>query len=153
VGTLPAGYFILYMKKTFAMLVVLFIAMGVNAQTSANDTMPVIKFEKIEHNFGKIKEGTLATYSFEFENTGKAPLILSTVQASCGCTTPEWPKEPIMPGKKATIKAAYNSYGRPGAFHKVITVKSNAGADIILSIKGEVLVNTPEPVSPVRNSN
>jgi hypothetical protein len=141
------------MKKIFAMLVVLFIALGVNAQTSANDTMPVIKFEKIEHNFGKIKEGTLATYSFLFENTGKTPLILSTVQASCGCTTPEWPKEPIMPGKKATIKAAYNSYGRPGAFHKVITVKSNAGADIILSIKGEVLVNTPEPISPVRNNN
>jgi hypothetical protein len=141
------------MKKIFATLMVLFVVLGVNAQINANDTMPVIKFEKIEHNFGKIKEGTLATYSFVFENTGKTALILSNVQASCGCTTPEWPKEPIMAGKKATIKAAYNSYGRPGAFHKVITVKSNAGADIVLSIKGEVLVNTPEPVSPVRNNN
>jgi len=92
------------MKKIFATLMVLFVVLGVNAQINANDTMPVIKFEKIEHNFGKIKEGTLATYSFVFENTGKTALILSNVQASCGCTTPEWPKEPIMAGKKVTIK-------------------------------------------------
>jgi hypothetical protein len=141
------------MKKALVVLVMLFAAVGVFAQNATNDTLPIIKFEKLEHNFGKIKEGTLATYSFVFENTGKAPLILTNVQASCGCTTPEWPKEPIMPGKKATIKAAYNSYGRPGQFHKAITVKSNAGLDVVLSIKGDVLVNTPDPVSPVRNNN
>jgi hypothetical protein len=141
------------MKKALVVLVMLFAAIGVFAQQATNDTLPIIKFEKLEHNFGKIKEGTLATYSFVFENVGKTPLILTNVIASCGCTTPEWPKEPIMPGKKATIKAAYNSYGRPGQFHKAITVKSNAGLDVVLSIKGDVLVNTPDPVSPVRNSN
>jgi hypothetical protein len=141
------------MKKALVVLVMLFAAVGVFAQQATNDTLPIIKFEKLEHNFGKIKEGTLATYSFVFENVGKTPLILTNVIASCGCTTPEWPKEPIMPGKKATIKAVYNSYGRPGQFHKAITVKSNGGLDVILSIKGDVLVNTPEPVSPVRNNN
>jgi hypothetical protein len=115
------------------------------------DTMPVIKFDKIEHDFAKIKEGTLASYSFVFYNTGKGPLILKDVHASCGCTTPEWPKEPIMPGGKAFIKAAFNSYGRPGNFTKFITVKSNAGPDITLTIKGEVLVNVPDPVSPMVN--
>ena len=63
------------MKKTIVMLVVLFVAVGAYAQTSASDTLPVIKFEKLEHDFGKIKEGTLATYEFVVENTGKTPLI------------------------------------------------------------------------------
>jgi hypothetical protein len=116
-----------------------------------SDTMPVIKFDKVEHNFGKIKEGTLAVHNFVFSNTGSKPLVLNDVHASCGCTTPEWSKEPILPGGKGTIKAAFNSYGRPGTFIKFVTVKSNAGADITLTIKGEVLVNVPDPVSPVVN--
>lgn len=140
------------MKKTLAVLFVLFSSVAVFAQANNSvDTMPKIKFEKLEHDFAKIKEGTLATYGFVFTNTGKTPLILTNVQASCGCTTPEWPKEPIMPGAKGVIKAAYNSYGRPGQFLKTISVKSNAGTDIILSIKGDVIIATPEPVSPVRN--
>jgi hypothetical protein len=115
------------------------------------DTGAVIKFEKTEHDFGKIKEGTLATYSFVFYNKGTTPLVLTNVQASCGCTTPEWSKEPIMPGAKGTVKAVFNSYGRPGDFHKFVTVKSNAGPDVTLTIKGSVVVNTPEPISPMRN--
>jgi hypothetical protein len=138
------------MKKILALLFVVG-CFNVYAQKSNQpDTLPVIKFETITHDFGKIKEGTLATYSFVFQNTGKSPLILTNVQASCGCTAPEWPKEPIMPGQKAAIKVVYNSYGRPGVFTKTVLVHSNAGADIILTIKGEALVNTPEPVSPVR---
>lgn len=139
------------MKKLTTLIVVLVASISVYAQKNASDTIPSIKFEKVEHDFGKIKEGTLATYSFVFTNTGKVPIILSHVQASCGCTTPEWPKEPIMPGAKATVKAAYNSYGRPGQFYKTILVRSNA-PDVTLSIKGDVIVNTPEPVSPVRNN-
>lgn len=140
--------------KKFGIFIALFMLAGfvASAQNNAADTLPVIKFEKLEHDFGKIKEGTLAAYSFVFYNNGKAPLVLNTVQASCGCTTPEWSKEPIMPGGKGTIKAVYNSYGRPGQFYKTVTVKSNAGADVILTIKGDAIVNTPEPVSPVRNN-
>lgn len=115
------------------------------------DTGAVIKFDQTDHDFGKIKEGTLAAYSFVFYNKGTTPLVLSNVQASCGCTTPEWPRSPIKPGEKATIKAVFNSYGRPGDFHKFVTVKSNGGADVTLTIKGTVVVNVPDPVSPMRN--
>lgn len=137
------------MKKfLFCLQILMLSSFASNAQ---NDTLPVIKFDKTEHDFGKIKEGTMATYSFVFYNKGQAPLQLKDVHASCGCTTPEWPKEPIMPGAKASIKAAFNSYGRPGLFTKYITVKSNGGPDLTLVIKGEVLVNVPDPVSPMVN--
>jgi hypothetical protein len=73
------------------------------------------------------------------------------VQPSCGCTAPEWSKEPIAPGAKGKIRAVYNSYARPGSFQKYITVKSNAeGGDVALTIKGVVEPTPPEPVSPVR---
>ena len=83
--------------------------MASQAQTPT-DVQATITFDKPEHDFGKIKEGTLATHEFTFTNTGKAPLVLSNVQPSCGCTTPEWSKEPIMPGGKGTVKAVFNSY-------------------------------------------
>ncbi len=119
---------------------------------SDNDPQAAISFETAEHDFGKIKEGTMANYEFTFTNTGKAPLVLSNVQPSCGCTTPEWSKEPIMPGAKGVIKASFNSYGRPGSFQKYITVKSNASnGEVSLIIKGTVEPIPVEPVSPVRN--
>lgn len=139
------------MKK---LLLILFVGMfGVVAQAQTpTDAQPVITFDKPEHDFGKIKEGTLASHEFTFTNTGKAPLVLGNVQPSCGCTTPEWSKEPIMPGGKGTVKAVFNSYGRPGTFQKYITVKSNStGGDVTLTFKGTVEPTPVEPVSPVRN--
>jgi hypothetical protein len=122
------------------------------AQTSP-DALATLTFTQTEHDFGKIKEGTLANHEFTFTNTGKAPLVLSNVQPSCGCTTPEWSKEPIMPGAKGVIKASFNSYGRPGTFQKYITVKSNASnGEITLTIKGTVEPIPVEPISPVRNT-
>lgn len=127
--------------------------MGSAAMAQSSTEQPTITFTTTEHEFGKIKEGTMANYEFTFTNTGKAPLILSNVQPSCGCTTPEWSKEPIMPGAKGVIKASFNSYGRPGTFQKYITVKSNASnGDISLTIKGTVEPIPVEPVSPVRNT-
>jgi hypothetical protein len=120
------------------------------AQTSTDGAQ--ILFDQGEHDFGKIQEGTMANYEFTFTNTGKAPLVLSNVQPSCGCTSPEWNKEPIMPGAKGSIKASFNSYGRPGSFQKYITVKSNAmNNEVTLTIKGTVEPKPIEPVSPVRN--
>lgn len=111
-----------------------------------------IVFENTIHDFGNINEGTMASYEFIFTNTGKVPLIISNVQPSCGCTTPEWSKEPVASGAKGKIKAIYNTYGRPGNFQKYITVKSNAVVGSIdLTIKGVVLTKPIEPVSPVRN--
>lgn len=124
------------------------------AQDKGKDDQPKaeISFETIDHDFGKIKEGTMAMYEFKFTNTGKAPLVLSEVRPSCGCTTPEWPKEPIAPGATNKVKAVFNSYARPGVFEKSITVKSNAGTgEIVLRFRGTVEPQQVEPQSPVRN--
>ncbi|MDP1763842.1 MAG: DUF1573 domain-containing protein [Sediminibacterium sp.] len=97
-----------------------------------------ISFTQSTFDFGVIPQGTPVTHVFSFKNTGKDPLVLSNVTASCGCTTPEWPKEPVKPGATATIKATYNA-ASPGVFNKQITIISNAkNAQTILTIKGEV---------------
>jgi hypothetical protein len=97
-----------------------------------------IKFDKETHDFGNIPQGVPATYEFVFKNTGKTPLIVTNAAASCGCTTPEWTKEPIKPGKTGTIKATYNA-ASPGPFTKSVTVVSNAkNSTVILYLKGDV---------------
>jgi len=97
-----------------------------------------IQFSKVEHDFGDIPQGEPVTCEFEFTNTGDADLILLTVKASCGCTTPEWPKEPIAPGKTGVIKAVYNAAGL-GTFNKSVTVTTNAGSEkTTLRLKGNV---------------
>ena len=99
----------------------------------------VFKFEEETFDFGQVKEGETATHQFKFTNTGDAPIVLSQVRASCGCTTPSWTKEPVAPGQTGVITAAYNSAGRPGAFNKTITVLSNAKeASKVITIKGVV---------------
>lgn len=101
---------------------------------------PVIKFSRESHDFGEVIEGKLASYEFEITNVGNQPLIVNNVQASCGCTSPFWTKEPIMPGKTGTIKATYNSAGRPGPFNKTLTILSNAeNSNKMLTIKGNVV--------------
>lgn len=100
---------------------------------------PVIEFKTLEHNFNKLEHKGDASYIFEFKNTGKVPLILTSVNASCGCTTPEWPKEPIAPGKVGKIKVTYNSQ-IVGVFTKLVYVYSNATSNMVtLTIKGEIL--------------
>lgn len=96
-----------------------------------------MKFATEEHNFNTIPEGPAVSFDFDFKNIGKEPIVLSTVQASCGCTTPNWSKEPILPGKSSKITATYNTQGRPGNFTKTITVNSNVGTKI-LKITGTV---------------
>ncbi|MFD2245224.1 DUF1573 domain-containing protein [Pontibacter ruber] len=98
-----------------------------------------LKFEKETHDFGTIAEGVQATYEFKVKNVGNQPVVIANVQPSCGCTTPDWTKDPILPGKTGVIKAMYNSTGRPGPFHKSITVTSNAATPSqVIYIKGEV---------------
>ncbi|HOY71753.1 MAG TPA: DUF1573 domain-containing protein, partial [Tenuifilaceae bacterium] len=78
-----------------------------------------IYFKDSNHDYGVIKEDDgVAYYEFQFSNTGSTPLIIQRVETSCGCTTPDWPKEPIAPGKNGRIKVGYNPSGRPGAFSK-----------------------------------
>ena len=107
----------------------------------------VLQFETDSHDFGKVAEGTIATYEFKFKNTGNQPVVIANVQASCGCTTPDWTKTPVLPGKSGIIKAMYSSAGRPGVFNKTVTVTSNAAEPSkVLSIKGSVL--TKDEIKP-----
>lgn len=92
-------------------------------------------------DLGKIRQGKPETATFSFTNTGKSPLLITGVQASCGCTTPEYTKEPIAPGKSGFVKATYNA-ANAGAFNKIVTVLTNVdGTMIPLVLKGEVVVD------------
>ncbi len=96
-------------------------------------------FEIEEHDFGTVVEGDKAEKVFKFKNVGNEPIVISNVKASCGCTTPDWPKNPILPGEENSVKAIYNSKGRPGRFFKTITITSNAEEGMKrLTIKGNV---------------
>lgn len=99
-----------------------------------------IEFKETKHDFSTIKEeaGTVS-HKFIFKNTGNSPIIISDVKTSCGCTTPNWTKEPILPGKEGFIQAIYNPQHRPGPFNKTISVMSNAEPKLfVLSIMGDV---------------
>jgi len=102
---------------------------------------PRIDFRKTEHNFGTIREEMGAvTTQFEFTNTGKSPVIIQRVSASCGCTTPSYTREPVLPGKKGLISAKYSTVARPGTFNKTITVYTNVPDTVyVLTIKGNVV--------------
>jgi len=125
------------MKKCSLLLVCVVFSLFAMAQKS------VISFDVKEHDFGKVNEAGGITYVFDFTNKGNAPLVVNKVQASCGCTTPTWTKEPIEAGKKGTISVTYNTAGRPGVFTKTITVyTADSSEPVILIIKGEVI---PKP--------
>lgn len=105
---------------------------------------PAVAFETTSHDFGNISEGGgNVSYEFKFTNTGDAPLMILTANASCGCTRPNFPKKPVEPGKSETIKVTYVPAGRPGEFHKTVTVKTNAKKQrqVTLKISGVVLPN------------
>lgn len=109
-----------------------------------------IAFKSDIHDFGSLEEGPSADHVFTFTNTGKEPLIIQRVQPSCGCTTPDWSKEPIGPGKTGMIKASYGTQGRPGHFEKTMTVFTNAGTKM-LTFKGNV-EKAPESSVPQNTS-
>jgi len=152
------------MKKIFSTLFVALIALssviGQNtstaepakpkAQVPANPNAPVIKFDSEVHDYGRVPVNSDGTCQFKFKNTGKEPLILTNVKASCGCTVPSWPKDPIAPGASAAIDVKYNSMNRAHTINKSITVFSNASDSIvILRIQGEVYED-PAPEKPVQ---
>ncbi|MGC9375210.1 MAG: DUF1573 domain-containing protein [Bacteroidales bacterium] len=131
------------MKNIILSLIVILTTLGVYAQEEINTNqdskdLPEIYFDKTTHDFGKIKYMGDGTCEFTFKNTGKEPLLLTNVRASCGCTTPTWPKEPIKKGKKGTITVKYNTR-IIGNFTKSIRVYSNAkSSPVTLKITGTV---------------
>ena len=137
------------MKKVFSLLIVVAFVFSAVAQDANPDKPkkvkePEITFESLVHDYGEITQGDNGTCEFVFKNTGKADLILTNCRSSCGCTVPEWPKDPIPPGKKAIIKVSYNT-NRLGMINKSITVESNATNNrVVLNIKGNVSAKPSE---------
>lgn len=102
-----------------------------------------LSFDKTEHDFGIISEGDIVETIFKFTNTGKSELIITSAKGSCGCTVPEWPKQPIMPGESGEIKVKFNSSGKPNLQQKNVTLVTNTtnGKEVI-KIKAQVI---PKP--------
>ena len=121
------------MRSAFILSTLLFITAFVAAQ-------PSIQFDESNHDFGEIlEENGPVNHKFEFTNLGTAPLIVNNVKASCGCTTPGWTKDPVMPGERGYIEAQYNPLNRPGSFRKSLTIYSNStSGNTSLYIQGSV---------------
>lgn len=114
----------------------------VQTQPQQNQPSPddVIKVNTVKHDFGKIKQGTPVTYSFELKNTSDKPVVVENTYASCGCTTPEKIVEPIAPGATAKLKVQYNA-ANPGAFTKDVHIKlANIAQEKVVQITGEVII-------------
>lgn len=137
------------MKRIINTILIFLLVSGIiyAQQKTAN-----ISFDTKQHNYGKFKEENgKVTHKFIFTNTGGDPLIIHKVKASCGCTTPNWTKEPVPPGGKGFVSVTYNPRNRPGKFNKSVTVNSNAESPVtILKISGEVIprIKTIEDVYP-----
>jgi len=105
-------------------------------------TPPRMDFEQVFYDFGNITQGEKVSYSFEFENTGGSPLVIEDAFASCGCTVPEYDKEPLAPGNKSLIEVIFDSSGRRGNQYKTVILKTNTPeGKHRLTIKANVLMN------------
>ena len=136
------------MKKVFAalgisvMMTFTAFAQGATSKAVENPNSPVITFEKTTHDYGTVAKGGDGTCEFVFKNTGVEPLILSNVSSSCGCTVPEWPREPLLKGKSASIKVKYDT-NRIGPINKTVTVMTNGKVPAVqLRIVGNVVEAT-----------
>ena len=124
------------MQKVLLILGCLMVMATSQAQSKADD---LIKFDSVAHAFGKVKKGTPVSVEFSFTNPGKKPLIIEDATAECGCTKPEYPKQPIMPCKTGKIKVTYDAK-EGGSFTKKVTVRLvNVTDSKILTISGEVI--------------
>ncbi len=108
--------------------------------SSAASAKPVLSFKDTLHNFGAIHEGETVQHDFEFTNTGKTPLIITSATGSCGCTVPEYPHDPIAPGKSGIMKVTFNSAGKSGRMFKTVILHANTVRNAhMLYIESEVL--------------
>ncbi len=123
------------MKKISTLLILLICFFGVNAQNAA--APDVLEVKELEFDFGTIPQGKPVYHVFQITNKGTTPLKLDNVQATCGCTTPEWNKEAIAPGASDKIKVGYNAAAE-GSFEKFITVSYNGNSTKQIKIKGSV---------------
>ncbi len=151
------------MKKLLFFLLVLGVSFNSYAQTKTNTwqndkgefietTKPIFLFDEESYDFGDMIHGEKYTHIFKFQNIGAEDLILTNVKASCGCTTPVWPKEPIASGETAEIKVIFNTKGKRGNINKAVTITSNAVEPVKrIFIKGKLPMQHPpkDSVKPV----
>lgn len=142
--------------KSFSMKKVILFAFLLSIFSIQAQEKKVVSFDNDTFDFGVVKEeiGRI-THTFNFKNTTDAPITITNVKASCGCTTPEWSKDPIRPGATGKVTATYSTTNRPGSFYKSITVTLMRGTETfteILYIKGDVTpkVQTTEPVAQTK---
>jgi hypothetical protein len=118
-----------------------------NEVSVTSGKLPVLEFDKTEHDFGNINEGKTVTTEFVITNTGDADLVIVSAVGSCGCTVPQPPKDPIKPGESAPIKVTFDSNGKPGQQEKSVTITTNtANGKEICKIKANVIPNPNKPV-------
>ncbi len=140
------------MKHLFSLLLIT----GMGFMGYAQSNGPEITFEETTVDYGTIEEKADGTREFVFRNTGNEPLIIERAQGSCGCTVPEWPRDPIMPGQESKIKVTYDTR-RLGAISKSVRIYSNASNTdaqgvTTLRIKGKVVKAEEVPTTPLNNS-
>ncbi|MCU0432538.1 MAG: DUF1573 domain-containing protein [Bacteroidia bacterium] len=141
------------MKKLILLAVLAFgvsapaLAQAPSTPTMDRPTAPVMTFDQLEYNFGTIKQGESVTHEFRFRNTGKEPLIINNAQGSCGCTVPEYPKEPIKPNGTGIIKVTFNSAGKSSIQDKTVTITYDTDKIIVLHMKGTVEAPAPAPAA------
>lgn len=113
-------------------------ANGVDTVAVANK--PTMEFTDTVYDFGNMHENEVVMHEFKFTNTGKTPLIINNASGSCGCTVPEYPKDPVPPNATAVLKVTFNSSGKKGHQEKSVTIRTNTYRNIhMLYIKGEVM--------------
>ncbi|MBC7948438.1 MAG: DUF1573 domain-containing protein [Chitinophagaceae bacterium] len=137
------------MRRILTVLMLLSVTYFAGAQTSAN-TPDALKLKETEHDFSKIPQGKPVYHTFEIVNIGTTPLKLDDVHASCGCTTPEWSRDPIAPGATAQIRVGYNAAAE-GNFEKMISIAYNGNQTKMLKIKG-IVWKAPEGSAPANAS-
>ncbi|MCF8336141.1 MAG: DUF1573 domain-containing protein [Bacteroidales bacterium] len=140
-------------RVLYTVLILTFVAVGCKRRQSdrmeeeaereeQTEAPPKISFEQVYYDFGNIRQGEKVSYSFQYENTGDSPLVIEEAFASCGCTVPEYDKEPILPGEKGNIEVIFDSSGRRGNQYKSVIIKTNAPeSKNRLTIKANVLMN------------
>lgn len=110
------------------------------SETSVDVKMPIMKFEKELFEFGEISQGEKVNFSYKFTNVGEGDLIISSAKGSCGCTVPQWPKEPIRPGESGEIKVVFNSDGKSGKQHKTVEIIANTQpSNNVVALSGNII--------------
>lgn len=128
------------MKQGFIVLLLLISFGTIRAQEKKSKTMdPSFKFSEKVYNFGTVKQGEDINYEFVFKNIGKAPLLISDISSTCGCSVPEWSKEPVLQNNSGVIKVSFDTKGKLGLQDRVFTIYSNVkGEPEKIHLKGNI---------------